>query len=189
MSAKLPRNKIAHYTKDQLILLKWVIAHEIGHIEKGHHPSSYRTAHSGFLVYEVEQQRSELEADEYSISVMGALDKSEAENYALLLTIVNNLIRKNLCPTTYPEPCEAIAQGAGILFNSSNFDPIVIDGGTRHPDFIARMLRLLYLAGRGTKVNSINYLAMRAIERLKIKSANGLVVVDASSSSKSALGE
>ena len=140
-------------------------------------------------MYEIAQQRSELEADEYSISMMGALDKSDTDNYALLLTIANNLIRKNLCPKTYPEPCEAIAQGAGHLFNSQNSDPIVIDAGTRHPDFIARMLRLLYLAGRGTKVNSINYLAMQAIERLKIRSADGLVVVEASSSSKSALGK
>jgi hypothetical protein len=150
-------------------LLKWVLAHEVGHVVLHHEPSDYADPMSGYLLYAPPQQRAELEADAYALELVGNLSKAPSADYSLLLDIVNLLIRRNLCPDTYPVPCSKLAPGVGLIFNSADGEPIRIAAGGNHPEFVARFLRLIYLAGKGTKEKSINYLAGEEISKLIVE--------------------
>lgn len=161
--------RIEHSTKSRKSLLKWIVAHEIGHIALNHSLSDYSDPLEGYLVFVPEQQRLELAADAFAIDLVGDLNHGAVEDYGLLLDIVNELIRKNLCPESFPRSCERIAPGVGIYFNSADNLPIKISAGGSHPEFVARFLRLLYLAGLNTNHRSINYLAGKVIEKLLVE--------------------
>jgi hypothetical protein len=150
-------------------LLKWVVAHEVGHVALKHVPSDYADPLSGYLLFVPTQQRLELAADAYALRLVGDLKRADPNDYGLLLDIVNALIRRKLCPETFPVPCSRLAPGVGIIFNSADDKPIQITAGGAHPEFVARFLRLIYLAGRGTGEHSINYLAQQVIARLLIE--------------------
>lgn len=155
-------------------MLKWVLAHEIGHIVLNHTEGNYSDSIHGHSVFDSLEQKKENEADAFSVNLMGKLDSTtNIQDYAFALDVTNTLIRLNLCPETFPATCSRIAPGVGVLYNHADDKPILIPGGGKHPDFVARFLRLIYLSGVGTKENSINYLAMRAIEKLMIENPHG----------------
>lgn len=155
------------------ILLTWIIAHEIGHVALSHPLSDFDPPLKGFEIYDHLRQRKELEADEFAISIIGRLDAAPPEYYSALLDIANSLLRKALCPATYPALCSNIHPGVGLLFNHSNSDGIRIQAGGTHPEYIARFVRLIYLAGTDTNINSINFLARQVIEKLVVETQGG----------------
>jgi hypothetical protein len=154
-------------------ILKWIIAHEVGHIIKKHGVSDFSPPERGLAIFNAPQQQRELEADAYALTLVGGLNTAESDDYGVLLSIVNILIRKSLCPTTYPDPCEKISPGVGLLYNSSDQSPIKIHAGGNHPEFIARFVRIIYLSGLNSKQNSINYLAKKVIDKFLIESDSG----------------
>ncbi|UVO28156.1 hypothetical protein [Bradyrhizobium arachidis] len=152
-------------------LLKWIVAHEVGHIALKHVTSDYADPLSGYLVFVPAQQRLELAADAYALRLIGNLKRGDPKDYAMLLGIVNALIRQKLCPETFPIPCNRLAPGVGIIFNSGDGDnePIRITAGGAHPEFVARFLRLVYLAGQETNENTIDHLAKQVIDKLLVE--------------------
>lgn len=155
-------------------LLKWVIAHELGHIALGHGVSDYAMPIKGKLVYDDAQQAKEIQADDFAVKVLGNLDQSDnVFEYSVVIDLLNTLIRMNLCPETFPEPCSKINPGVGIVYNSATDDGIIIHSFGDHPDFIARLARYLYIAGVGTSQHSVNYLAEKVIDKLVIENADG----------------
>jgi hypothetical protein len=155
--------------KKKVSLTKWVLAHEIGHIIRGHRPSDYADPLDGYVLYAPSQQKLELEADESALALIGNLTTGTVEDYSVLLDIINDLVRKKLCPDSYPNPCSRLAPGVGLIFNSADDKPIHISVGGAHPEFVARFLRLLYLAGVGTGANTINNLAGQVLSRLEVE--------------------
>jgi hypothetical protein len=151
-------------------LLRWIVAHEVGHVALKHVASDYTDPLSGYLLYAPAQQRLELAADGYALRLVGNLKRGDPQDYAMLLDAVNTLIRQKLCPETFPVPCSRLAPGVGIIFNSADGgnEPIRITGGGTHPEFLARFLRLIHLAGQGTSEHSVNYLAQRVLEKLLV---------------------
>jgi len=157
----------------QKTILKWIVAHEIGHITNMHKASDFSEPKKGLLIYSEAQQRMELEADEYAVKLIGNLEAANVHEYGVILDIANSLIVRSLCPKTYPDICEEINPGVGLYYNSSSQAPIRIKAGGRHPEFIARFVRIVYLAGLGTEQNSINYLARQIIDKFQIKEDSG----------------
>lgn len=97
--------KAARHSYRRSILL-WILSHELGHIELGHGRSDYREDIRGLQVFDAASQAKELQADEYSIGIIGNIDKGSAEAYSTVLDITNSLIRKSVCPRSYPRVCK-----------------------------------------------------------------------------------
>lgn len=171
---RYPGEKQPRRTRDSIVaekkMLKWIVAHEVGHIELGHGESDWEDPPKGFLIFDNANQRLELDADRYAIKLIGNLENASAD-YAFLMGISSSLIAQSLCPKTYP--CENLHVGVGLIYNSQNSEPIKISGGGSHPDFVARFVRLLYLSGEGTGQQSLNYMAKRVIEKLVIEKTAG----------------
>ncbi len=155
--------------KSEKSLLKWIVAHEVGHLELGHAKSDWEDPPRGFLIFNDNRQKLELEADNYAVTLVGNLQKA-SDDYAFLMGLANSLIAQNLCPGL---PCEKMHVGVGLIYNSNNSERIKISAGGSHPDYVARFVRLLYLSGEGTNENSLNYLARRVIERLEVERSPG----------------
>jgi hypothetical protein len=83
-------------------------------------------------------------------------------------------MRKSVCPETFPEVCDQMPRGVGLIFDyTRDAKPVRIPAGGTHPAFIARFLRILYLSGIGTTENSINYEAHQAIDLHEIQGDSG----------------
>lgn len=155
-------------------ILLWVLGHEIGHIIHGDGLSDYIENPKGMHVFDEAQQKIELNADAFAVTVIGNLRKGPADAYKVVLSIANSLIRKAMCPTQYPDVCSQMPSGVGLLYDyTTTAQPlrIVLEGD--HPDMMARFLRILYLAGVGTRENSINYEAKQAIDMLCVDTSLG----------------
>lgn len=155
------------------VLLKWMIAHEIGHIALDHAESDWEDPPRGLLIFDNAQQAKELAADKYAMDLVGNLETAGLDEYAVVLQIANALLAQALCPKTYPKPCEKLHPGVGLIYNSAIGEAIRIQSGGKHPAFVARFVRLLYLAGEGTNQNSINYLAKQVLNQLEIEQEPG----------------
>jgi len=155
------------------VALKWIVAHEVGHIVKKHGLSDYADPPDGMLVYNNEQQRKELDADQFSIELIGNITQAPTQDYQYIMHSTNALIRRALCPSTYPETCAAVNPGVGLIYNSASFDLINIGSGGDHPDYVARFVRILYLSGLGTNDNSLSYLAKQVISKFSIQNQRG----------------
>jgi hypothetical protein len=148
-------------------ILKWILGHELGHIVLGDGISDFAESPRSFRVFDAPQQTRELRADAFAIKFVGNLGTGPSDAYKVVLSIANSLLRKAVCPTEYPNVCSRMPVGVGLIFDyADDAQPIRISLGGNHPDMIARFLRILYLAGVGTRENSINYLAKKAIEML-----------------------
>jgi hypothetical protein len=155
-------------------LMLWVIAHEIGHIALKHGLSDFEDPNHGMSLFDAARQKYELAADAYAIRLVGNLDVAPAAPYSAILDVTNALMRKSVCPETFPEVCDRMPRGVGLIFDySANAKPVLIPAGGTHPAFIARFLRILYLSGIGTTENSINYEARQAIDLLEIQGDSG----------------
>lgn len=155
-------------------ILLWILAHEMGHIIHGDGLSDFIENPKGMHVFDAPQQRIELDADLFAISLIGNLTRGPSDAYSAVLSIANSLIRKAVCPAQYPDVCGQMPSGVGLLFDyTPDAQPlrIILDGD--HPDMMARFLRILYLAGVGTHENSINYLAKQAIDMLCVDTGSG----------------
>jgi hypothetical protein len=155
-------------------LLLRVIAHEIGHIALKHGLSDFADGDHGMSLFDAVRQKYELAADAYAIRLVGKLDAAPAAAYRVIMDVVNLLMRKSVCPETFPNVCNRMPVGVGLIFDyTPNAKPVLIPAGATHPAFIARFLRILYLSGIGTNVNSINYEARQAIDLLQIQNDSG----------------
>jgi hypothetical protein len=155
-------------------LLLWVIAHEIGHIALKHGLSDFSDASQGMSIFDAVRQKYELAADAYAIRLVGKLDAATTAAYRAIMDVVNLMMRKSVCPETFPDVCDRMPVGVGLIFDYTlNAKPVLIPAGATHPAFIARFLRILYLSGIGTNVNSINYEARQAIDLLQIQNSSG----------------
>ncbi|MGV7216407.1 hypothetical protein [Bradyrhizobium sp. UFLA05-112] len=148
----------------------WILAHELGHVALKHGMSDFGEGTSGERVFDVEKQRSELAADAAAISFVGNLEQASIPAYQTVLDITNALLRKSMCPDTFPKLCPKIPLGGvGLDFDYTTDAPIRIPLSGTHPAFVARFLRILYLSGVDTSANSINFLAKEAIDRLSVE--------------------
>lgn len=155
-------------------LLLWVIAHEIGHIALKHGISDFEAPTNELSLFDATRQKYELQADAYAIGLVGKLDVAPAAPYSALLDVTNALMRRAVCPETFPEVCDRMPRGVGLIFDyTAGAKPLVVPPGGTHPAFIARFLRILYLAGVGTTENSINQEARRAIDLIEIQGGSG----------------
>lgn len=169
------RNKEERRAFYRRYLLTWIIGHELGHIAKKHGISHYAQSVSGMAVFDAPQQAKELEADAYAIQAVGNLETGPVGAYETVLDVTNSLVRKSLCPDTFPGVCARIPLGGvGLHFDySATAKPIPIRLVGTHPAYVARFLRILYLSGVDTRQNSINYLASQAIRLLRVQDKNG----------------
>ena len=152
-------------------ILEWVLAHEVGHIALKHGISDFDEWPRGESVFHFAQQQKELAADAFAINVIGNLSTGPVPAYQAVIDISNALIRKSLCPQSFPKLCSKIPLGGvGLDFDyTATAEPIRIPLSGSHPAFVARFLRILYLAGVGTTENSISYLAKEAIDHLLVQ--------------------
>lgn len=120
-------------------------------------------------VFSAEQQALELGADAAAIEVVGNVDAA-AVNYGVVLDIANSLLRKSVCPKTYPEVCDEMPRGVGLIYDyTANAKPIRISIEGTHPAYVARFLRILYLAGADTRQGGLNHMARQAIALLQVE--------------------
>lgn len=168
------RRKAARDSYRRSILL-WVLSHELGHIELEHGRSDYREDVRGLSVFDAAAQSKELQADQYSITVIGNIDKGSPEAYSTVLDITNSLIRKSVCPRTYPRLCRDMPSGVGLIYNyQSDAKPIRIRLLGAHPEFVARFLRILYLAAMGSsQESSLAVVSKQAIDLLEVEAHPG----------------
>ena len=145
-------------------ILKWIIAHEVGHLALGHLESDFDEPPGGLLVFSNERQRKELAADSFALALVG---KSEPDE-ATLMQVSNALVAQSVCPETYPRLCSRLLDhGAGLHYNSRDREPIRLRSGGTHPALVARFVRLLYLMdeGEGMGVQAANVIRRMQIER------------------------
>lgn len=162
--------KIQTYRRD---MLAWILSHELGHIILKHGLSDFDEGTKGMAIFDAAQQQKELQADAYAIKFIGNLASARVSVYQTILDITNALIRQSMCPDTFPNSCPRIPLGGvGLYFDYTEAaEPVRIVLGGTHPAYVARFLRILYLSGVGTDINSINYLAKEAIDRLEVMNA------------------
>jgi hypothetical protein len=155
-------------------LLLWVIAHEIGHIALKHGLSDFEDPNHGISIFDAVRQKEELAADAYAVRLVGNLNAAPTAAYGAILDVANALMRKSVCPETFPQVCDRMPRGVGLIFDyTADAKPVLIPPGGTHPAFIARFLRILYLSGIGTTENSINHEARQAIDLLEIREDSG----------------
>lgn len=151
-------------------LLTWILAHEIGHVVLNHGRSDFDDDAQLMHVFNAEQQAHELAADGTAIEIVGNLDTAPAKAYSVVIDIANSLLRKSVCPTTFPEVCPEMPLGVGVIYDyTADGKPIRISISGTHPAYIARFLRILYLAGADTRQSGISYLAKQAIGMLEVE--------------------
>jgi hypothetical protein len=169
------RIRAATRLKYRRALLMWIMSHEFGHIVLNHGRSDYEEDVKGMHVFDAAKQVKELQADEYSIKIVGDVDKGPAEAYSAILDVANSLIRKSVCPKTFPRVCKEMPPGVGLIFDlRKDANPIRIRLAGTHPEYVARFLRILYLAGIGTsQQNSLTYVAKQAIDLLQVEDLSG----------------
>lgn len=153
-------------------MLRWIIAHEIGHIVQKHPSSAFAPEIRGFLVYDNAQQKLELEADAFAVKIIISSAPDTSGAYGFVLTVVNALIAANLCPGK-KLICNKLNPGVGIIYNNASRDPIRIAAGGKHPDFIARFLRIVFLAAKAESSEGFQTLAQGAINKLSILDRDG----------------
>jgi len=165
------RNRRATQEKYRRNILLWILAHELSHIELKHGRSDYREDARGLHVFDAASQANEIKADEHAIHLLGNFDKGPAEAYSTLLDITNSLIRKSVCPRTFPDVCDKMPRGVGLIFDyQSDAKPIRVRLAGSHPEFVARFLRILYVASRDTSQSStLGALTRRAIDQLEVE--------------------
>ena len=147
-----------------------ILGHELGHIILGDGLSDYLESSQTLQIFDVPQQMKELRADAFAISLVGNLTNGPADAYGAVLSIANSLLRKAVCPAEYPNLCARMPSGVGLIFDYlPDAAPIPIRLEGDHPDMMARFLRILYIAGIGTRENSINHLAKQAIDQLCVE--------------------
>ena len=157
--------------------LLWVLAHEIGHIALRHGVSDFQYTDDITTLFDEIQQKKELEADAYAISVIGKMGSGPWEPYLALENVVNILVQRSVCPETFPNICDRMPQGVGLIYDyTGKSKPIEVPLGTSHPAFLARFLRILYLSGQGTHEHSINYEASEVIDQLRIRDPAGKLI-------------
>lgn len=133
-----------HYRKQ---ILLWVLSHELGHVELGHGRSDFEDDITGQKVFDAASHKQELDADERAVQIVGQIENAP-NAYSVILDIANSLIRKSVCPTTYPAVCKNMPMGVGLIFDyTPDAKPIQVRLAGRHPEFVARFLRILFLAG------------------------------------------
>ncbi|OAF19642.1 hypothetical protein [Bradyrhizobium neotropicale] len=152
-------------------LLLWVLSHELGHLELGHGRSDFKEDIRGMNVFDAATQVKELSADERSIEIVGNMDRGPSGAYSAVLDIANSLVRKSVCPRTYPKVCNEMPRGVGLIYDyQSNAQPIRIRLSGAHPEFVARFLRILYLAAKDTSQGSgLAHEAKQAIDLLQVE--------------------
>jgi hypothetical protein len=154
---------------------KWILGHEIGHIVLKHGISHYGDPRSGFTVFDAANQARELEADAFAISIVGKLGEKDNDAYAALIDMTNSLLRRAICPETFPDVCSKMPAGVGLIYDyTDTAEPIKIQVRGSHPEYIARFLRLLYLSGKNTGNNDVNYQAQSIIEHLLVERSRGV---------------
>ena len=89
-------------------MLAWILSHELGHIALGHGVSDFDEGVTGEKVFNFAKQQKELEADAYAIKVIGNLTTGPVPAYQVILDITNALLRKSLCPESFPNYCSKI---------------------------------------------------------------------------------
>jgi hypothetical protein len=160
----------------RLQMLKWIIAHEIGHLVRKHPASGYAPEARGVLVYSAPQQAYELEADAVAINLIGQFkDDVDAKTYGFILAVINALIVRSLCPDQ-SRTCTKINPGVGILWNTGSDEPIKIAIGGKHPSFVARFLRIVLLAADDGANVGFSNLARSAIDKLLIVNETGVAM-------------
>ncbi|WP_200379701.1 hypothetical protein [Rubrivivax gelatinosus] len=148
-------------------ILKWILAHEVGHLALGHLESDFDEPPGGLLVFSNERQRKELDADVFAIALVG----KSGPDTDTLMQVSNALVAQAVCPDTYPRLCSKLLDhGAGLHYNSRDNEPIRVRSGGTHPALVARFLRLLYLADEG---KGIGHQAGNAIRRMQIERQPG----------------
>jgi len=150
-------------------LLVWILSHEFGHIVLGHDYGDYDAPLRGMRVFDLAGQAKELAADAFSIRLVNRAGREGA--FGTLLAVANPLLRKSVCPDTFPKVCKRMPVGVGVIYDyTSSADPIRIHLSGAHPDFIARFLRILYLEGQtGDDFAGLSHEAAEAIGLLQVE--------------------
>lgn len=180
--ADSPEQALLSYRKN---LLTWILGHELGHIFQGDGLSDYVENPRSFHVFDAQQQAIELRADAFAIKIVGNLQNAAGE-YGAVLAIANSLLRKAVCPAEYPEVCSRMPRGVGLIYDyTERAEPIRISLQGDHPDTLARFLRILYLAGTGTRDHPLSREAKQAINLLCVDTGvNDCVTLHAALSPK-----
>lgn len=148
---------------------RWILSHEFGHIVLGHDHGDYDAPLRGMRVFDLAGQAKELAADAFSIRLVNRAGWEGA--FGTLLAVTDALLRKSVCPDTFPKVCKRMPAGVGVIYDyTSTADPIRIHLSGAHPDFIARFLRILYLEGQtGDDFVGLSHEAAEAIGLLQVE--------------------
>jgi hypothetical protein len=150
-------------------IFKWILSHEIGHIALKHGLSDYDEGTRAYVAFDASKQKNELDADAFSLTLIGSL-LSPGEDYGVVLDITNALIRRAVCPETFPKVCKGMPAGVGLLYDyTTNARAMKIQLYGTHPAYIARFLRILYLSGVGASDNGMTTEAKAAIDQLEVQ--------------------
>lgn len=154
-------------------LLVWILSHEFGHIVLGHDYGDYDAPLRGMRVFDLPGQAKELSADAFSIQLVNAGNWGGA--FGTMLAVTNALLRRSVCPETFPKVCARMPRGVGLIYDyASGAKPIRIHLSGSHPDFIARFLRILYLeALSGPDYTGLAHEAAQAVDLLQIEVGEG----------------
>ncbi|KJC57517.1 hypothetical protein UP10_28460 [Bradyrhizobium sp. LTSPM299] len=168
------RSQTARRVEYRRTLLMWVLGHELGHVVLKHGLSDYDEI-KGMHVFDAAGQAKELEADSYSIKVVGNIDTALPSAYSTILDITNALVRKAVCPKTFPKLCSAMPIGVGLIFDyTPGAQSIRVAMTGSHPDYVARFLRILYESARATsQESSLGIVSRQAIELLEVEDSAG----------------
>lgn len=93
----------------------WILTHELGHVVLKHGMSDFGEGTSGVHVFDVEQQQKELAADAAAIGFVGNLEQAPIPAYQTILDVTNALLRKAICPDTFPNLCLRIPSGGARI--------------------------------------------------------------------------
>ncbi|WP_370674688.1 hypothetical protein [Pleomorphomonas sp. PLEO] len=137
------------------LILRLILAHELGHIILKHGFAAYHGDETGFSVFRYMKYSKELDADKFAVKLIDSARLDFNAQYGVISDILNSVISKNLCPETFPnwcpcpgysDPtlCSKIPIGPGLPVYSGESFRIELKG--THPDFLVRFARFLILS-------------------------------------------
>ncbi|MDX8540093.1 hypothetical protein RFM23_20955 [Mesorhizobium abyssinicae] len=168
--SQLDKETLRYY---QEYIIEWILAHEIGHVVLRHGRSDFADDIRGFAVFDAAAQQRELSADSFAVDLVAVPDSTDFSAFGVVLTISNSLMRKSVCPETYPKVCSRMPAGVGLIYDYANGSPIKVGLSGSHPAYTARFLRLLYLIGKDVDAPGLKEEASGAIELLQVETNPG----------------
>lgn len=137
------------------LILRLILAHELGHIILKHGVAAYHGDDRGFSVFRYVKYKKELDADKFAVNLIDTSTLDFNAQYGVISDILHSVVSKKICPDTFPDwcPCSGytdptlcskIPIGPGLpVYSGENFR-IELNG--THPDFLVRFSLFLILS-------------------------------------------